>query len=96
MFRLSQIMAHRDRHVEMQVERRDAQLAREATLARRRGRAARGAELSPLWPLVATWLAISGGRGVNAEGRSGPLPAGEKRKSCLQNECCEAGCAAAT
>ena len=96
MFRLSQIIAHLDRHVEMQAEPRDAQLAREVMLARRRGRGARTTEMSPLWPLVALWLAISGGRGTNAEGRSGPTPAGEKQKPCLQTECCAAGCAAAT
>jgi len=96
MFRLSQIIAHRDRHVEMQAEPRDAQLAREAMLARRRGRGARITEMSPLWPLVALGLAISGGRAANAEARSGSSPAGEKRKPCLQTGCCEAGCATAT
>ena len=53
MFRLSQIIAHGERLVEMQAEPRDAQLAREAVLVRRRGHGARGAELSPLWPVVA-------------------------------------------
>jgi hypothetical protein len=96
MFRLSQIIAHRGRHVEMQTEPRDAQLAREAMLARRRGRGARITEMSPPWPLVALWLAISGGRGANAQWRSVPSPSGERRKPCLQTECCEAGCAAAT
>ena len=96
MFRLSQIIAHRNRHVEMQAEPRDAQLAREVMLARQRSRGARINETGPLRSLAALWLAIPGGRGANAQGRSGPMPAGERRKPCLQTECCEAGCAAAT
>ena len=96
MFRLSQILAHRGRHVEMQTEPRDAQLAREVMLARQRSRGARIKETGPLRSLAALWLAISGGRGANAQGASGPSPAGERRNPCPQTEYCEAGCATAT
>ena len=95
MYRLSQVIAYRDRHVGMEAEPRDAQLGRQASLAVRPGSGIAIVEARLLWPLVALWLAITGGGGLNAEAESDQMTVAERREPCLQTEPCERGCATA-
>jgi hypothetical protein len=78
MYRLSQVIAHRYRHVGMQAEPRDAQLAREASLVRRAGRSPGILELGLLRPAAALWLAITGAPGAHADGVSHPRSVAER------------------
>ena len=97
MFRLSEIMTHWDRHLDMQVDIREAQMVREFVVSRRRKIVLSGVKpLDRLWCRVVSWLQRLD---VSAEYPASPSPAhlaDEARVPSPHGTCCQAGCPMAT
>jgi hypothetical protein len=97
MFRLSEIMTHRDRHLDMQVDIGEAQMVRELVVPRQREVVlSRAKPLDRLWCRVVSWLQRLD---LSARYPVSPSPAhlaDEERVPSPHGSCCQAGCPIAT
>lgn len=91
MFSLSEIMAHRDRHLDMQVDIGEAQMVRELVVPRHREIVlSRAKPLDRLWCRVVSWLQrldLLAGYRVSS---SPAHPADEARVPSAHGSCCQA------
>ena len=97
MFRRSEIMTHRDKHLDMQVDIGEAQMVRDLVVPHQREiDLSRAKPLDRLWCRVVSWLQrldLSGGYPVS------PSPADladKARVPSAHGSCCQAGCPMAT
>ncbi|MDH4208883.1 MAG: hypothetical protein OEV76_08410 [Anaerolineae bacterium] len=97
MFRLSEIMSHRDRHLDMQVDMGKAQVVRELVVQRQLEIApSRAKALDSLRCRVSSWLQRLD---LSAGDTASPSPAqldGEARAPSPHGSCCQADCPMAT